>query len=543
MSGVVEYNYKKRRAQVEAAAGQLTTEEFKKLRRLCKTNLFFLTYTILGYDKLSSDLHGDLCLWTDSTQTERFRGLLWPRGHYKSTVWTIAHTIQSFLPDDVGDQPWPYCLGTDVRIVIAHEVKEVASRFLGAITQHVEENDKLLTLFPEILPDRNIHTVNKDALQLPRRGFYPEPTVDTMGVGARAQSKHFNIIRLDDIIGDKARDSPTEMAAANEWVDNIQAFFSSFTEDHLLASGTRWATNDTWQHIKESYGSSMKWHIRGFWKKDAEDKYVRDEKNERVPIFPEQFTAESIATVMKNRRVWTAQYLNDPKDGAGDFQASWLRYYFWSDVKARKLVYSPIPGTVYEHNASELDVCFLVDPAVSGETGFIVTGMNASGTVFTLETVKKAWSPNAFIDFLFQRVLFWQPRIVGIESVNFSALYEPWLLREMAFRRIRFRVEPLKTQNRTKGARILGLSNYWANGQIYINQTQAELKEEFEDFNPLNCDHMHLLDAFAHGPQIWKPYSGLKSNTTHMAEMHAEILSRRDPLTGYTPIVFQRESY
>ncbi len=63
-----------------------------------------------------------------------------------------------------------------------------------------------------IVPSPREQTINKWALELPRTRPHPEPTIDTMGVGAKSQGRHYNYIKLDDVYGDKARDSEAESA-------------------------------------------------------------------------------------------------------------------------------------------------------------------------------------------------------------------------------------------------------------------------------------------------------------------------------------------
>lgn len=82
---------------------KLTTEEYYYLRRRCKTDLFFLT-TLLGYDRLSTNLHGHLCRWIERTAWEQFRLTLLPRDHLKTTIITICDSIRAGLTTDSGTE-------------------------------------------------------------------------------------------------------------------------------------------------------------------------------------------------------------------------------------------------------------------------------------------------------------------------------------------------------------------------------------------------------------------------------------------------------
>src|SRR5690606_27120848 len=178
----------------------LNQTQVDQLRYKAKNDLFFLATGILGYNKLSVDLHGSVCAWMMRNRNARFRELLLARGHYKTTLWTIADGIRLALPGDNGI--WPESLGTEIRILLAHEAKLKAEQFLVAIAGHFLSNPLLMALFPEVVPSPRIHRINKSELELPRQGIWPEATYSTMGTGGRSQGLHFNYLKLDDLIGD-----------------------------------------------------------------------------------------------------------------------------------------------------------------------------------------------------------------------------------------------------------------------------------------------------------------------------------------------------
>ena len=130
----------------------LTDEKVDILRKMAKTNLYFLSNTVLQYADLTVNLHGNLCSWLDRTRYDQYRLVLLPRFHFKTTIVTISDSIQIALPDDSGNLPYPFNLGPNVRIGIAHEGAEHAANFLQSIANHVLGNSLLLALFPQILP-------------------------------------------------------------------------------------------------------------------------------------------------------------------------------------------------------------------------------------------------------------------------------------------------------------------------------------------------------------------------------------------------------
>jgi predicted phage terminase large subunit-like protein len=516
-----EKNITAARKKSESKFTELTTDQWKYLRKRCKLDLFFLANGVLGYNKLSVNLHGDLCHWLMRNQTHRFKIVLLPRSHFKSTIATISHAVQIVLPDDTnGVAPWPECLGTNARLLIGHETAEQASKFLISVAGHYMSNPLLMGLFPETVPSLKKQRINKYELELPRTEIWNEATVDTMGVGGKTQGRHYDYLKLDDLIGDKARDSKAEMGSAKDWIDNIQAFFTEFTRAKFDVVGTRWAFDDLYSHLFTSYGPALLKYIRGAEERDTETGEIR-------PIFPEAFTIESFKILKKNKKIWSAQYANDPESATDGFDKSWLRFYSW--IGYNKLCTGE-EETRQVYDVMDLDRCILIDPAVHGKSGILVTAGTSDDKQFIVEATKKELKPPEMVDYLFKLVSRWQPRLVAIESVNFSALYEHWLKTEMQVRGIRFNVIPVKTGNREKEARVRGLANYFAAGAVHFHQSQDDLITEYNHFGA--TEDYHMLDALAYGPEVWsKPFSKARWDDFRAAEM--ELLSERSPITGY----------
>lgn len=529
-----------------------TDEEIRQLRIRCKWDLGWLAYGVLGYDKLSPTLHGEICEWIKQTMYEQYTLMLIPRSHYKSTLDTISETTQCALPDDTGNAKYPYDLGPNVRQCIIHDVADMAQKFLRSITQHFTVNPLLMGLFPECVPDPRRNKINIRELELPRTAYWNESTFDTMGVGARAQGNHYNRLKLDDIYGEQARDSESERRAHIQWFDNVQSFLLTPAHDQLRIRGTRWAFDDVYAHAMEVYGEELKTFIRSVYKRDDKGKFLKAPNGERIPIFPEQFTVKSLKILEKNKKVWNAQYINDPREGSTAFQPEWKRYY---TLRGRKLVVheSATPfnsSTVEEIDIEELDIVILVDPALEGDdpTGIVVTGMDRKERVFILYCMKEHLKPEELCTKIFQLVYRYSPRIVAIEEVLFSALYQPWFNTEMKVRGVRFKVEGIKTRQQEKFVRVSALTAWYSANLIHFKQIpeepvteedkyHAELEHEYDQFGATDDYHMH--DGLAMGCRdtklgirVWKRGGGLRSNV----KAQVNSLNNKDLNTGYSKI-------
>lgn len=522
-------------------------EDIKTLRNHCKFDLFFLL-KLLGYKNIDVNLHGEYCAWLEANRDWQYLLTLLPRGHYKSTVNTVGDSIQTALPLDLHSSsiPYPYNLGTNVRICIVHDVALMAQQFLRIITQQFLTNPFLISLYPECVPNPKRNRINLSGLELPREASWGEPTFDTMGVGARGQGNHYNKLKLDDIYGEAARDSQTEREAHIQWFDNVQSFCITPAADIIHITGTRWAFDDVYAHAMNVYNKDESGKLLENPQLKTFIRSVYKDNTKLSPIFPAQydesgrivagFTLEKLNILKKNKKVWNAQYINDPKEGAAKFQPEWKRFFDWSGPSKRNILVTEKKtlfnnGSEEEISFEELDRLILVDPALDGLSGIVVTGTDRKKRVYILEAIKGSYPPEQLRNLIFQLVAKYNPRLVAIEDVLFSALFEVWFRTEMAIRGMRFRIEPVKTGQKQKELRVNGLSNFFEAGQIHFHPSQHQLIDEFDQFGA--TDDYHMLDALAYGPRLWR--AGNNQPKKDINSLANQFLGR-SVATGYSKI-------
>lgn len=531
-------NYvKEQKQEAEHKYSHLSLTRKGELRHLAKHNLFFLAYSVLGYTRLSTNLHGHAIEWFQwAEQRKQFRMILLPRGHFKSTVFTIADSIRTILPDDSGTAIWPNNLGTDCRLLIAHETREMASRYLLEVQGHILSNHLLMWLFPEIVPNRNIHRINKNELELPRPNRHKEPTIDTMGVGGKSQGNHYNKLKLDDIIGDKARDSQAEMQTARDWVDNIQAFFSTFAKDVWDLSGTRWLKEDVYEHLEDRYGDQL-----AIYRRPVEE--INKKTGLKEPIFPEEFPLEKLNILRKNKKVFSAQYLNDPEADGKGFAHEWIQPFTWINPTIIEVASALNAKVRRRINLRHCFTTILIDPATTGEGGYCVTATDEFNNTYVLVAVEDALRPDQQTEWVFEQVKTWRPDMVCVEKVLFSELYEPWWKAEMKLRRTYFNFKPIETDSKDKEYRVAALVQPMSAGQLFFcekpeyysfnrGKDSSDLVYEIKHFPGVKG--YHVLDALAQGTKVWRPG---RSQTA--IEALKQDVSSRSTTTGYSKIVYK----
>lgn len=522
----------------------------KALRRKCKTDLFFLCYSILGNDRLSPNLHGHLCKWMELNKAWRFKEILLPRAHFKSTIITIGDTIQTILPDDDGDQPHPYNLGPNARVLICHEVATVASGYLYAITQHMMSNPWIMALYPECVPTPRKQKINTRELTLPRTIVKQEPTVGTMGVGARSQGLHFNKFQFDDIYGEEARDSETVSQGTKQWFDGIQGFFDKLAESVFNVPGTRYGPDDIYEHIEERYGSQLRVYRRaveeviGYEERDVDGRKVKAPIKE--PIFPEEITPEALEVLKKNPIVFAAQYLNDPGGGNNKFTEDMLRWYNYSTDKGSLTIPNALNFQAKHIHVNDLNKVLIWDPAITGNSGWVVVGTDYFTRHFVLESCMEKIEPTQAVQKMFDLYAKYRFRALCVEEVLFSKLFQPWLAAEFRLRGTSFQVIGCKADGREKTARVVGLHPFLSNGQIFFNEDlYSKGQDKTEKWSDLiyqivkfgNIKEYHILDALGYLPEVYVPGTNPELMRARRENEMKKLQNRG--MTGYGKVIYR----
>lgn len=207
-------------------------------RHLARTDLVWLCNNVLGYPDVSERVHGPILaalqkfpgaqeshktvadyrdamqgkvLWAPLCKMEhlppnpgfeqsRDNLFLYPRGHIKSTLITIAHTIQW-----LANYP-------NVRILLKTATETLVTSFVIEIRNHFILNDQLRLLFPELCPvakDGKIPDLgNLSGFTLPCRDNNnkklgpggKEPSVQASTVGSSITGYHGDVQKLDDLV-------------------------------------------------------------------------------------------------------------------------------------------------------------------------------------------------------------------------------------------------------------------------------------------------------------------------------------------------------
>lgn len=146
---------------------------------------------ILDYDVLPFHM---LLIRAKQRMRGPWRGFLAPRGFGKSTILTIV--------DSVAQPLW----SPNIRILIGSRVKDQAKDLLSEI-QGCFENERFVDLFGDLRGDK---WGTGEATISTRTKKYKEPTWLAAGADGPVTSKHFDLVKADDLVDEKNSRTETE---------------------------------------------------------------------------------------------------------------------------------------------------------------------------------------------------------------------------------------------------------------------------------------------------------------------------------------------
>ena len=566
-------------------------------RANCFMDLYFFSVWCLGKNRFSKNpdkarnLHHQMCLTVMKDGLKE--GIEIPRDHFKSTVYSECFPIWRALPfskcdedflcnvgySDLFIQWMQRCHSQDVRILLVSETIKNAIKLGSRISNHYQNTQNLRELFPEILPTEKETWTNESLHQrrTPEGRGQGEGTFDFIGVGAALQSRHYNLVIQDDLVGREARKSPIVMA---DTIDYHQILVGATDSDpnnpgrdfDEIVVGNRWSHDDLNSHIRkeEPYFS---------WVTHAALGGCCSLHPFGEPIFPEAFTKEKL--LRWKRRLgsyhFSCQFLNFPIDPSKvKINKSDFRYFNYEKVNnalaiPKELPYNkrlfevmnPAPlqyRTVIRHHVADgdvekdefplrLDRYMVVDPnhggshlgQAVGKNGrcrhaIAVTGvLRYPRRIYLLDQWAKAVDIKEFVKKVFFYAIKYKLNKVYVEAVG-AQKYLLYHLNEFVADHKDTRPElavinflPLKTPN-DAGAKLERINNFIPTieaKELWVDSNNCtELMEEVDMFGQRK-GLIDLLDVLSYGPQIWKfDTRSQKDITDIIAKQRAQFVRR-----------------
>lgn len=268
--------------------------------------LFFNKY-ILGYDKLTGPIHGEMLR---ALQLYDKLGLYYPREHFKTTNVTEGYLL------------WRIVRNRNIRILINHKPYKEGRGYVQVIRDHLEHNPVLKHCYGNFA--RKGGRWGDDQFTVSgRTEFHHEQTVQLASPEHDPTGGHFNIIDCDDIVGLKDRYSEAARAQTRRFFKSLWALLLS--DGQFIDIGTMWHVKDA--HSTEVLGVPTEMIPR------REDFFVR-RRSAELPdggvYFPEQFDTERLAGLKlgMGAALYSSQMLNTPMaEGLKRFDVDKFHFY------------------------------------------------------------------------------------------------------------------------------------------------------------------------------------------------------------------------
>lgn len=476
----------------------------QQMRELGKNNLYYLCKVILGYDKLVPHVHMPMCEFADTVKVNR-RLKLMPRTHFKTTIWTIALSIQDIIKD------------CNVTILIVADTGTNASRFMREIQQHFEMNELFRWLYPELIPPNFTKaTWSQTEMIVPRTKVRREPTVDAIGAMGGIESRHYDIIRPDDLVTEKCIHSDVEMDNLNTWAGGLESLLNNEMTGLIDFTGSRKKKGDLYEVQTKRYSdgyetqdigphASQSGELATFWRRDIEDGEV---------IFPEQNSMKFLMRLKKfDPQRYHAQYANSPKGtGLNTYNDEQLRFWRWSDDR-RTIICSHEGEQFLKLSPWGGERIIVYDPSRAEHKGssqnsilVILKGYPLPFRI-VLEAHVGHYPPDEAIQLLFDLNKKWKPTIVSVEHRGFQGAVKYWV--EEKAERDGLDVPPIilwppKGSEKAQWAKdehIKAVQPLVNSNLVWLHKSQTELVEQFE-FHP-NVRYDDGVDSFSQSLDYW----------------------------------------
>ena len=515
--------------------------------------VFFLGKGIIGFPDLTERTHLALGLVYERDDMGH-RLVEFPKSHLKTTLGTVTKVLHVFGKLAInGEDLWE-------RIGIGSNTKTNAKRFLRLIRNVPEGNAIFQYFLPELLPEfSNEEVWNQDEIIFPRTGSYTDPSVDTLGIGGAATSRHYTGFIEDDMLDEETADS----AAGTRTAIDLHKYNTSLMvpgnngKFWFLTNEHSWTQFDLNAHIIKNEPDTMVFSVgasRGYNRQRSRlvPKYVErltETWEDGEGVWPERFGRLELLRRRQTSgaRVHNAVMENDPFDpDVVDFKEEWLRYYEWTHDGNIRIMPDSAKGIEMEVVPLKfLNVSSAYDPALSKKTtaarsAFTATGVDQTERVFLLEAWARRLDPKPYIEGVLERVLKWDIQQCAVEVVLFQkVLYDMLVDRCKAhnerdpentvFPGVFKAVHPPKGKNKEARIRAL-IGTAFESGRVYIHKSMSDFIDEYLHF-PIG-ETVDLLDAFAYTAELWAPGTSEQEIVDYTAA-EQRYLAQRDAVTGY----------
>ena len=323
----------------------------------------------------------DRCREVESDKDRRLD--LWARFHYKSSIITFLGTIQEIL------------CNPNITIGLLSFSARQAKPFLRQVMQELEANEKLYSLYPDILWEKPRQQAPKwaenEGICVRRSANPKEQTVEAHGlVDGQPTGRHFDLIIYDDVVVQESVSTPEQISkTTTQW--ELSLNLGSTHNPRYQYAGTRYSYGDTYGTILQRAAVKPRIHTA-----------THNGQMDGMPVFLTDERWDEIKKTTSTYTVACQQLLNPIAGSDVAFHEEW-----WLEWEIRP----------YTMNAY-----IMVDPASSkkkesNRTAMAVVGVDANYNKYLLDGVCHRMSLSERWELLKRLRIKWK-RAPGIREVK-----------------------------------------------------------------------------------------------------------------------------
>lgn len=494
-------------AALKSQVNIVALKAWMEARRRARTDLLYLCNEVLLFKDVKGLPHGMLIeklqqfpegeeLWDEETgiykgfrpacdmwDLKGFRRslFLWPRGHLKTTILTIAHSIQWIIN-------YP-----DVRILISTAVADQAETILRKIKTHFQFNIEFRELFPEFVPAPNkiADFGNQEEFTVPNRTdkTLGEPSVKVTSIGKVISSFHYDVIKHSDLVDKENVRTDGGIRQTNEHFRSTFPLLhrNKGTSGWVDVEGTRYSFSDTYGSEIIDKQEKLPADKRT-WSQEVRPAHNQDYS---VILWPSRWTKETLQEEQNNVGdvLYSANYLNNPISDKGGL------------AKPEQIVFLPrkIIGQLNLRLHATIDLHGMEDNKGNDYTVITVAGFDGDGRLYILDIRRARFTPFEVVENIFDIHKRYKLIDIKIEKDSHARVLLPFLFREEAKRGIYPVINAIKRDSRqSKKNRIMGLQPWFQSGIIRFADDlscRLELLAEITRFPAY--EHDDILDTLS----------------------------------------------
>lgn len=503
-------------------------------------SLYYFSKVVLRKRRFTDSLHKPICDLLESWHLKEVIEL--PRDHFKSTICSECAPIWWALPFSDEDERYMRDLGygdewirwmrrahnQNTRTLLVSENITNAKKLGRRIALHYENSDLFRYLFPEILPNERCKWTEESLTHTRTKGVSPqgEGTYDFLGVGGALQSRHYDRVVQDDLVGRKALESEAVMESTIQYHQLIVGAFdasdiNAVQDNDEVVVGNRWSDKDlgTWLRENEPY---FKFHTHS-----ALGGCCINHPSGKA-IFPEEFSVEKLLRwkARLGTYLFSCQFLNNPTSpGSARWKEEYLSHYEFDVVNSTvvagqfidprvKIIHRTKEGiNIPDIMPANMHISMVVDPAHADGASqqlkrcrhaITVTGVSSSPQrIYLLDVWAEECSYEKLIQMIYKYAEKWHLRKFFLETIA----AQKFLKFHLDYR-AKVTGNPLKAVELTvdrspnaKHRRIQSLDPIFENGMFWCRRNQIDFVQEFLSY-PYGKT-VDILDTLGYAPQTW----------------------------------------